>query len=436
RVEEERSELLDRERAARAEAEEAAAVVHRLQLITDAALAHLRLDDLLGELLRRIRALLDGDTASILLLDERGEQLLVRAAIGLEEDVNEQVPVPVGKGFAGTIAATRRPLIIDDLRHAEVVTPILRRRVRSLIGVPLLIEGRAIGVLQVGTIEPHRFTEEDAHLLRLAADRIALAIEHARLFEAEREARAEAQAAVRAREEFLSIASHELKTPLTTVKGYAQLLGRLLAHGDVDPRRFATAVERLTVQVGRLEELVNDLLDVSRIQQGRLQPQPERFDLTELAREVIERFEQSAERKPQHRLVFESDGPVVGLWDPSRIDQVITNLVSNALKYSPQGGEVRVRVRQVDHAAEIAVSDQGIGITPEERQRLFKPFARGDTARQQFGGAGLGLYITAQIVERHGGTIGVESEPGKGSTFTVRLPLAPPGPPHETPTRA
>ncbi len=114
---------------------------------------------------------------------------------------------------------------------------------------------------------------------------------------------------------------------------------------------------------------------------------------------------------------------MVAVLDLARIDQVLTNLVSNALKYSPDGGTVWVRVRRAGEVAEVSVSDEGIGIPPEEQARLFQPFARGSATHTQIGGAGLGLYITAQIVERHGGTIGVESEPGKGSTFTVRLPL-------------
>ena len=175
----------------------------------------------------------------------------------------------------------------------------------------------------------------------------------------------------------------------------------------------------------RLEELVADLLDASRIQQGRLELRPEPMDLAALARRVLERFEQAPERGEHHALELDVPEPVVGTWDPARLDQVITNLVSNALKYAPDGGVVRLRVRRGERDAELSVSDQGIGIAPEELAQLFQPFARGALARDSTGGTGLGLYISAQIVERHGGTIAVESEPGQGSTFTVRLPQAP-----------
>ena len=121
---------------------------------------------------------------------------------------------------------------------------------------------------------------------------------------------------------------------------------------------------------------------------------------------------------------------MIGVWDPARLDQVLTNLVSNALKYSPDGGEVRVRLRADRRAgrAELAVSDAGVGMTAAERAELFRPFARGAAGGRGIGGVGLGLYIAARIVDGHGGTIAVESEPGRGSTFTVRLPLAPPAP--------
>jgi signal transduction histidine kinase len=141
---------------------------------------------------------------------------------------------------------------------------------------------------------------------------------------------------------------------------------------------------------------------------------------------VLDRFAADVERRGRCTLTLDAAGPVVGRWDPDRLDQVLTNLVSNALKYSPEGGEVRVGVRRDDGEAALTVSDQGIGIPPAERATLFEPFARGAAARRIAEGTGLGLSIAATIVARHGGTIACESEVGVGSTFTVRLPLTPP----------
>jgi len=164
--------------------------VRRLQSVTDAALAHLQLDELLGALLERTREILEVDTCAILLLDEATNELVARAALGIEEEVEQGVRVPVGAGFAGRIAAEKRPVILDDVDHAHVLNPLLREKgIRSMLGVPLVVEGEVRGVLHVGSLRPRAFQHDEVELLQLVADRAALAIEHARLFEAERAAR-------------------------------------------------------------------------------------------------------------------------------------------------------------------------------------------------------------------------------------------------------
>jgi GAF domain-containing protein/anti-sigma regulatory factor (Ser/Thr protein kinase) len=163
--------------------------LRHLQTISEAALAHLRFDELLEELMRRVTGVLGTDTAAVLMLDEESGELVARAAKGIEEEVEADVRIPVGRGFAGRIAAERRPIKIPDVDHADVLNPILREKgIRSLLGAPLLVEGRVIGVLHVGTLTPRDFTDEDMQLLQLAADRMAVAIDHARLYESEREA--------------------------------------------------------------------------------------------------------------------------------------------------------------------------------------------------------------------------------------------------------
>jgi GAF domain-containing protein/anti-sigma regulatory factor (Ser/Thr protein kinase) len=161
--------------------------LRHLQAISEAALAHLRFDELLEELLRRVSGVLETDTAAVLLLDEDTNELVARAAKGIEEEVEQGVRIPVGRGFAGRIAAERRTITIPDVDHADILNPILREKgLRSMLGAPLLVEGRVIGVLHVGTLHPRDFTDEDAQLLQLAADRMAVAIDHARLYESER----------------------------------------------------------------------------------------------------------------------------------------------------------------------------------------------------------------------------------------------------------
>lgn len=310
------------------------------------------------------------------------------------------------------------PIVPPERRTAADRSP-----ARYMLVVPLLSQAQTTGTLVLWRDRVAApFSDDEQAFAQELADRAALAIENARLYQ-------ESQAAVREREAFLSTASHELRTPLTTVKGYGQLLLRFLRQPTLDRDHLTALATHLQDQIGRFETLVGDLLDVSRIQQGRLALRRQPTNLAELAVDVLGRFEQSPERTPDHWLVLDAD-EVSGLWDPARLDQVLTNLVSNALKYSPAGGEVRVTVRdrvdEGERVAEISVEDHGIGISVEDRRHLFEPFIRGSQARHQIGGTGLGLFIAHQIVEQHGGRLTFESTLGVGTTFTVRLPLRPP----------
>jgi signal transduction histidine kinase len=190
----------------------------------------------------------------------------------------------------------------------------------------------------------------------------------------------------------------------------------------IDAVSVAKFTTELLEQVDRLDLLITDLLDASRIQQGRLDLHPERVDLATLARRVVNRFSQTPEHGDTHRIRFEGPDEVVGTWDGDRLDQVLTNLVSNALKYSPDGGDVLVRLETDRDQVELSVIDQGIGIELSEQTALFQPFSRTAEARRHASGTGLGLYITRQIVELHGGTIDLVSDVGVGTTILVRIP--------------
>ncbi|MGA9525710.1 MAG: ATP-binding protein [Myxococcaceae bacterium] len=244
-------------------------------------------------------------------------------------------------------------------------------------------------------------------------ERIAADEENARLYR-------EAQEAVQVREDFLSIASHELKTPLTPLAVRLHLMRRMAEAGkpiDVD------RVDQALHSVRQLTDLINDLLDATRISHGRLELHPQALPFNDVVREVADGFRDAFDG---HRL--ELDIPEGRLWvkgDPQRLKQVVMNLVDNAIKYSPSGGTVRLALRPGVNELELEVSDEGIGIPSEHRERLFERFHRAPNAAQSFGGLGLGLYISRDIVERHGGRIWAESEPGHGSTFHVVLPRIP-----------
>jgi PAS domain S-box-containing protein len=233
-----------------------------------------------------------------------------------------------------------------------------------------------------------------------------------------------ARMAVQARDEFLSIASHELKTPLTALKLQLNIHRRLAAKKTLANDAFVTKssqiFDKVNQQVDRLGRLIEQLLDVSQINNGKLQLLPEFFDLRQLLEEVCARFIGDASSS-RVELLPASNQAILGHWDRSRIDQVITNLISNAIKYG-DSKPVKATVYRNGDDAFIEVTDQGIGISEEDQKRIFKRFERAVSA-SDFSGLGLGLYIVHQIVHEHDGVISVKSEIGKGSTFTVRLPL-------------
>jgi len=226
-----------------------------------------------------------------------------------------------------------------------------------------------------------------------------------------------------AKDRFLRIASHELRTPITALRTTTQLL-ELQPDVIDDPARREVVLQRLQRQSLRLTKLVEQLLDSARMNAGALPLSLARIDLVPLCRGVLETAVPAD--GPRARLI--GDESVVGSWDPLRLEQVVANLVANAARYSGPGGEVLVSVRHKGDRATIAVTDAGIGIPAQQIDQLFAPFFRGSNAQARFpGGLGLGLYIANEIVRRHGGQISVQSREGQGTTFTVELPIDPPG---------
>jgi signal transduction histidine kinase len=229
----------------------------------------------------------------------------------------------------------------------------------------------------------------------------------------------------REKDELLSTASHELKTPLTSLGLAAQMIERMLARGATDEARLARHVDTISAQAARLTRLIGSLLDVSRIETGRLELAWEPVDLGELASAAVARERDALPEASTHQLRLQvDDGPVIVEGDEARLEQVIANLLSNAIKYSPEGGLVEVVVRHAAGQAIMDVVDRGIGVPEAERDRLFAPFSRTPSAiRTGIEGTGLGLYISRRIVEAHSGSIEPRDTPGGGTTFRVRLPL-------------
>ncbi len=377
--------------------------VEHVQEITDAALAHLELGELFAVLLPRIRDILGADTCAVLLLDEDANELVARAAVGIEEEVERGIRIPFGLGFAGRIAAERKPVILPDVDHADVLNPILREKgIKSMLGVPLLVAGESLGVIHVGTLVRRRFTGADVDLLELVAQRFALAIERAQLHE-----RAVQFDALRAN--FVAIASHELRTPATSVYG---VLTTLLARDEQLTQSSRQELLRVGVAQGeRLRRLLEELLDLSRLDAGGVSVRPRPLVLRSALGEIV------SDALPTGASV-ELDVPedFVVVADRLVLDRVISNLLTNAARYGSE--PITLSAEASDTHVRIMVEDNGEGIDDDLRVRLFERFSRTDSANV---GSGLGLAIARAYARAHGGD--VVYDPGEsGARFVLMIP--------------
>ncbi len=285
---------------------------------------------------------------------------------------------------------------------------IRRLSLTSVIRAPLLARSRVLGVLTLGRVRGPPFDEDDLALGAELGRRAGLAFDNALLLR-------RANDAIKLRDEFLAIASHELNTPLTPLRMHLDMLRR----GHLPPERVEAKLEAASRQVTRLTRLVETLLDVSRISEGKLKLELEEFDLAALVDEVVEHLAEDAQRSGSVVRVT-AQRPCMGRWDRIRLDEVITNLLSNALKYGCKQ-PVDIDVTHGEKLARLVIRDHGIGIPGEYHQRIFERLERAASIRH-YGGFGLGLWIAWRIVDACRGTISVESEPDKGAAFTVELP--------------
>jgi PAS domain S-box-containing protein len=306
-------------------------------------------------------------------------------------------------------------------RDAEHLRMLRELDSKSSMIVPLIARGRMLGALSVISTRAGRaYDSADLAIAEELARRCGQAVENARLH-------LEAQTAVKARDRFVSIASHELRTPIARVKGYAEMVLAAHTDGDLNDEMLVRSLTRIDNASDRLAGLVRDLLDVSKITAGSLPMRLRRLDLTELVSDLVGRYQEQLKLNPAagERLLLDIVGtpaPVHG--DPVRLEQVLTNLIENALKYSPGGAELIVRVQPKARGVLLEVQDHGIGLPPETAERIFEPFSRAANAEErQITGMGLGLYICRNIVEQHHGRIWAHSEgEGRGTLISVWLP--------------
>jgi len=336
--------------------------LRKLQSVSDATLSHLRLDELLDDVVVRISSVLRADTVVILLSD--GKLLCPRTVFGFNGHTDTDFCVQLGRGFSGGIAADRTCRIVHDidqeLSGVDPLYPALHNSgIRSLLGSPLCVGEKVVGVMHVGSYRVEHFSEADIHLIRLLADRVALAVEQSRLYEVVNEKRLSAESANRLKDDFLARVSHELRTPLQAIAGWTALLS---SRRNIDVHTFEQAVETIKRNVEVQLRLIEDLLDVTRLRTGKLSLNPQPVDVASVVDAALASVEVAAEAK-EIRISKSVTPALPQVWgDPDRLQQVIWNILSNAIKLTPFSGCVSIAAEKRDGSVAIIVKDTGSGI--------------------------------------------------------------------------
>jgi signal transduction histidine kinase len=368
----------------------------------------LNLEELLVRAQRIATALTATEASSILLLPKKTDQLYFETATGEAKDKLPHIVVPVESSIAGEVVRTGQPIIVndvrDDPRHYAVVDRATEFSTKSILAVPLIVKGKVIGAVEVLNQIDGEFTDEDMEVLTTMADHAAVAIENARLFQ---------------QSDLISEVVHELRAPLSSIVGYAKML-TMASISQEAKSQFADTIHR---EATRLGQLVNDFLEWARLESGRTKIEQHPVDVRRIVDETVKVIKPQADK---HGISVDvhspQDLPLI-MGDPSRLKQVLINLVSNAIKYNRDAGRMDIKVSVQDEHLRIAVSDTGYGIAEQDLPFVFERFYRVAASEKRAKGTGLGLTIAKQIVELHGGEMAVESELGVGSTFLFTLPL-------------
>jgi PAS domain S-box-containing protein len=330
--------------------------------------------------------------------------------------------------ITGLVMKTGEAHLNDDVTPEQVRESVADQKrqeywiqagLRASLSVPLNIRGQVLGVIHfLSTDRFRRYRRRDLEFAEELCSRVALAIENSFLYN-------DAQNAIRLREEFLLVVSHELRTPLTSTVLNIQTLERAFNTGRFSKDSFLKLIHTARQQIDRLVRLANNMLTAAQMTRGELMLHLEKVDLLKLVHEVGDEFQDQLD-KLKCTIEISSRGPTTGIWDSRRLKEVLSQLLSNAIKFGP-GKPIRITLSGEDGQVEVCVQDFGIGISAEDQKRIFGPFERA-VSPLHFGGLGIGLFISNEIIKAHGGSTLVESEAGKGSRFIFRLPVALPRP--------
>ncbi len=415
RVEEEREQL-------RRNADELARVARTLTESLD-------ITEVAERIAESILPLLRAQSSVVRLLQPDGSLVCVAIAGKWLENFKPGYLLPPGVGLVGRAVAERRALWTPDvLNEPSVVLPDDFRRGlagaghHAVLAVPLQVKGEIIGAISTAHSEIRTFSKAEIDLLQAFGDQAALAMRNVQLFTREQAARAEAEAANRAKDEFLALLAHELRNPLAPIVTAAALIRRPGATAAA-VEKSASIVERQAKNLGRL---LDDLLDVSRITRGRIELRQETVSLADAVCKALETMRPLVDERRQTVSLILPPAPLYVEADPMRLEQIVVNVLNNAAKYTPPEGRISVTAYEDGGHAVLRVLDTGMGISAEMLPRIFEPFTQGDQSlAHTSGGLGVGLTLVRRLVELHGGRVWAESEgPGLGSTFTIRLPLS------------
>jgi len=385
----------------------------------------LDLETLLQVITSTATELLECEAASILLYDEKQPHLYFAAATGSNPKKLAEVPVPIEGSLAGTIFRTNRAIVLNnveqDPRHYSLVSEHIRFHVKSLLGVPMLLKDRVIGVLEAVNKRTGTFAGGDETILAVTASHAAIAIQNARLLATTKQALEKVKESDRLKSNFLSLASHELRTPLGIIIGYASFL-REEAKGELSDH--AQHVLNAAMQ---MRSLVEDMTNLTMLEtQGLMIVKPAEVALQSILRAACDEVREIASAHEQKLVLAFKEAPIMVKVDPDKTASAFVNLLNNAVRFSPQGGEIIVGAAQQGDRIMGWVQDHGIGISSEKLKKIFERFYQAEPPNtRHYGGLGIGLTIAKGLIEAQGGKIWAESDgEGKGSTFKVLLPKA------------
>ena len=382
----------------------------------------LKIDELLKFIIDTAADLLECEAISIMLYDERKQQLFFTATTNVKPEELENIVVPLDGSVAGTIFKANRPITVNDVdsdpRHYKAVSNKLEFQVRSLLGVPMTIQDRVTGVLEaLNKCEGQLFTDEDAELLSIIASQAAVAIHNAQLLQALQDANEQLSNVDKLKSDFMAVASHELRTPLGIILGYASFL-KDEAQGVISDH-----IDSVLSAALRLQTLVEDMTNMNMLYTGEADLHFEPIIIQQIIHQAYKGIVSTAEAKSDHLTIHLPRQPIWINADP-KLELVFANILNNAVRFTPESGDIHIQVIDLEDEVLVEVRDNGVGIPQDKLTRIFDQFYQvEDHLTRHFGGLGLGLAIARALTELHGGRIWAESDGlGKGATFKVALP--------------